>query len=293
MSDQTILALVTALASLIVSIAAATAAYFSNVRSETRIRHLEDKLTEARSERAARREYVYEARKRLYIDFQPVLFQLVERCEGALARIRGIAEEAREERILWPSRLGEGWGNERYHMIATTWDLLTPLAFVRIGQQRLTGLDLSVDRMVRWQYLLSRELYTSWIMGNELAAQKPVLSYDDQEQPTRQHVLSGYLEKIVDCLIRVDESGRLACIRFSEFYDSFSDQGFVETLADITVPLTNFHPRQKPLLWRLLLTQAHLHMAIIKTFEQSAEENDSKPVHPVDVFLPADWDAFD
>ena len=245
MSAQTLLALITALTSLIVSLASAAVAYLSKVRSETRITHLEDRLTEARSERAAKPEYVYEARKRLYTDFQPVLFQLVERCEGALARIRGMAESAREERILWPTRLGEGWSNDPYHMIATTWDLLTPLAFVRIGQQKLTGLDLSVDPMVRWQYRLIRELYTSWTMGNELAVQDPALSYDDQQHPTRQHVLSGYLEQIVDCLVQVDETGRLVCIRFSEFYDAFRDQDFVETFADITVPLTNFHPQTK------------------------------------------------
>jgi hypothetical protein len=57
-------------------------------------------------------------------------------------------------------------------MIATTWDLLTPLAFARIAQQRLTGLDLSLDSVVRWQYLLSKELYASYWRPNGLVSRE-------------------------------------------------------------------------------------------------------------------------
>ncbi len=196
MSDQTILAVATAIISLIVSVVTAVVAYVSKLSSETRIAQLQDRLTEARSERGARRDYMYEARKRLYSDFQPVLFQMVERCDGALNRIRdGIAGGAREGRILWPSRLGEDWTGDPYHMISTAWDLLAPLAFFRI-----------------WQYRLAKELYTTWTMGNELASQDPALPYEDAEPARRQHLLSGHLENVIDCLIRADENGRLSCI---------------------------------------------------------------------------------
>ena len=87
-------------------------------------------------------------------------------------------------------------------MISTSWDLLAPLALFRIGQQKLTGLDMSVDAVTGWQYLLARELYSSWAMGYELAAEEPVLPFDDQERSTRQDMLSGHLEQIADCLIR-------------------------------------------------------------------------------------------
>jgi hypothetical protein len=291
MSGQIILAVAAALTSLIVSVVTAAVAYGSN----RRIAQLEDRLTEARSERAAWRDYVYEARKRLYSDFQPVLFQMVERCDGALNRIRdGMAAGAREKRILWPSRLGEGWINDPYHMISTTWDLLTPLAFFRIGQQKLTGLDLSVDPVIRWQYRLAKELYATWALGNELAAQEPALPYNDEEPAQRQHLLTGHLENVIDCLIRADESGRLSCIRFGEFYDTFQrmDPELDESLIYMTYPLTNFHPQRKPVLWRVLITQAHLYMAIIKTFEGS-HDGDPHLIHPVDALTPDDWNAFD
>jgi len=293
MSGQMIIALIAAAASLVVSVATAAVSYSFRRRSDTELARLQDQLTEERSERSARRDYVYEAQKRLYTEFQPVLFQMVERCNGALARIKGMAESARTGRILWPGRLGEGWEDDPNHMISMSWDLLAPLALFRIGQQKLTGLDLSVDTVIGWQYLLARELYSSWAMGYELAAEEPTLPFDDEERETRQHVLLSHLEQMADCLIRHDEPGQLSCIRFSEFDSAFfKDPEFVEAMPHITLPLTNFHPQRKPVLWRLLLTQAHLHTAIIMTFATVVDGHPQR-IHPVDALTPAGWDDFD
>ena len=293
MSGQTLIALITAAASLVVSVTTAAVSSSFRRRSETELARLQSQLTEEQSERAARRDYVYEAQKRLYTEFQPLLFQMTERCNSALVRIKGMAESSRSGRILWPSRLGEGWKDDPSHMITTSWDLLAPLTLFRIGQQKLTGLDMSVDAVTGWQYLLARELYSSWGMGYELAAEEPALAFDDQERETRQHVLSGRLEQITDRLIHHDDQGRLSCIRFSEFYSAFfEDSEFSETLTGITLPLTNFDPQRKPVLWRLLLTQVHLHTAIIKTFA-TVVDNRPQRIHPVDALTSADCDDFD
>src|SRR5919197_877899 len=61
-----------------------------------------------RDERAARREYEYNARQKLYEDFQPILFKFNESCDGAMQRIFSLARAVREGRI---SRFKErkGW----------------------------------------------------------------------------------------------------------------------------------------------------------------------------------------
>jgi hypothetical protein len=179
-------------------------------------------------------------------------------------------------------------------MISTSWDLLAPLALFRIGQQKLTGVDMSVDAVTAWQYVLAREMYSSWGMGSELAIEEPpVLPFDDEERETRQYILSGHLEEIADCLIRRDEQGQLSCISFSEFKKAFfKDPEFTEALSHITLPLTNFHPQRKPVLWRLLLTQAHLHAALIKTFA-SVADNRPQRIHPVDALTAGEWNDFD
>lgn len=155
MSGQTLIALITAGASLVVSVATAAVSSSFRRHSETELARLQSQLTEEQSERDARRDYVYEARKRLYTEFQPTLFQMTERCSAAMTRITGMAESARTGRILWPGRLGDGWEDDPNHMISTSWDLLAPLALFRIGQQKLTGVDMSVDAVTAWQYLLA------------------------------------------------------------------------------------------------------------------------------------------
>lgn len=295
MSGQTLIALITAVASLVVSVVTAAVSSRFRQRSETELEKLRNELAEEQSERAARRDYVYDARKRLYTEFQPVLFQMTERCSGAMVRIKDMAESARTGRISWPGRLGEGWEDDPNHMISTSWDLMVPLALFRIGQKKLTGLDMSVDNVTGWQYLLARELYSSWGTGYQLAAEKPALHHDDEERETRQYILSSHLEQIADCLIRPDEQRQLSCIRFSEFSSAFSkddDPDFTDALSHITLPLTNFHPQGKPVLWRLLLVQAHLHAAIIKTFATVADDRPQR-IHPVDALTPDEWDEFD
>ena len=54
-------------------ITAAVAAFFAR-KNETRLRRLENDLAIKRAELDARRDYEYEARKRLYQECEPILF---------------------------------------------------------------------------------------------------------------------------------------------------------------------------------------------------------------------------
>jgi hypothetical protein len=292
-SEPALLALIAAVTSLVVSIVSAALTYFTRIRTDTRIALLQDTLHAAGEERRARRDYEYEARKRLYTEFQPVLFLMRERCDIAFQRIRGgIVEGAKRGRILSPSRLGTGWTEDRYHMTSTIWDLVTPLVYFRIGQQKLTGVDLSVDPVIRWQYLLAREMYTGWTLGNDLADQPPTIAYDDQNWISRQHLLSGYLEQAVDCLIREDGERRF-CIRYGDFSDKLSsDPAFAAAMEHFTAPFTDFHPARKPVLWRILLGQVHLYRALMETFDATPEST-SRLTHPAETVPTSEWDTYD
>jgi hypothetical protein len=125
---------------------------------------------------------------------------------------------------------------------------LAPSALFRIGQQKLTVVDMSVDKMTAWQYLLARELYSSWGIGpDRAAAENPVLPYDDEDLKTRQYIRSNHLEEIADFLIHHNEKGQLSLIRFSEFSSAFfNDREFAEARRHITCPLTNFTRNASP-----------------------------------------------
>ena len=91
-----------------------------------------DTLTETQAERAARRDYQYEARKRLYQQYEPLLFQLVEHCESAKERIYSLARSAKEgdlEKVGWLSKWDE------YYLYSTIYFLLSPLVIFKLMQQ--------------------------------------------------------------------------------------------------------------------------------------------------------------
>jgi len=75
MSGQTLIALITAVTSLVVSVVTAAVSSSFRRRSETELAKLKNQLTEEQSERAARRAYVYDARKRLYLLAPSALFR--------------------------------------------------------------------------------------------------------------------------------------------------------------------------------------------------------------------------
>jgi hypothetical protein len=115
---------------------------------------------------------------------------------------------------------------------------------------------------------------------------------DDEESETRQHLFSGHLERAVDHMIQVDSTGQPVCIRYADFSRDFLTEEQWPAFRHIARVLTDFHPARKPVFWRILLTQAHLHAAFIKTFESSAGASPS-PVGPLDALPETKWDDYD
>ena len=65
---------------------------------------LRGRLREVEAERDARRDYEYEARKRLYSEIQPLLFQLKELSESAYRWVMSLARTAQQDQLSWLSR---------------------------------------------------------------------------------------------------------------------------------------------------------------------------------------------
>jgi DNA repair exonuclease SbcCD ATPase subunit len=65
---------------------------------------LRGRLREVEAERDARRDYEYEARKRLYSEIQPLLFQLQELSESAYRWVMSLARTAQQDQLSWLSK---------------------------------------------------------------------------------------------------------------------------------------------------------------------------------------------
>ena len=96
MSAQIWAALIAAVASLIVAIVTA----FKTYRAQQALARLDSQLQEQRAERDARRDYEYEAKKRLYTQCEPIIFQAMELAENFRHRVLSLARSARTGDLL-------------------------------------------------------------------------------------------------------------------------------------------------------------------------------------------------
>jgi hypothetical protein len=235
-------------------------------------------LGERKSEEDARRDYDYEARKRLYREAEPLLFHLSEASENALHRIFSLVRTARRG-DLGPKQ--SSWLRQPgYYMATTIYDLLAPVVIFRLLQDRLTLVDLTRDRRISNHYLLAKWLHISFTDDFVLAQMEPLLEYAPfingwekkrlamPEKHWRQGHPLGKLDVSIETMVKPAQDGPGRCMSFGEFETAFykdlkSDESKFAVFADMFL---NFHPARRPILWRILVVQAHLHAALMGAF---------------------------
>ena len=286
--------IVLAIIALISSIITAAATAIFARRNEIRIKHLENDLAIKRAEQDARRDYEYEAKKRLYQECEPILFQFAELSESSLRRIYALARNAREGN-LGPHRY---WlSTDHYFMRSTIYRLLAPMAAYKLLQRRLTTIDLELDHSINIQYNLAKKLYYTFTSSPDLARCKPVIPYDpDQigselstiteserkENRTKypekfwlQGLKVGMLDTLTENLIVSDGSTNSRIKSFGEFEREFFTKGSRHSTLEnnefeiFFTLFSYFHPKTRPVLWRVLITQAYLYKAILNIRNRS------------------------
>ncbi len=297
-STDVLAALVTAIGSLVVAVMTAALSYRATKRSNAQVAA----LTERQAERDAQRDYVYEARKRLYTDLQPIFFQLADLSASADMHISAIARTGRQ------GHLGTGpesWVHtDEYYILSTVHRLLVPLVLYRSCQRRLTSLDLTVEPALREQYRYARALYAVWNAGFNLAQAAPPIAYDPhndaaaqlaQTEPAvygLQHLYAGQVDRIVGALTIAD--GHPATPRpltYAEFEDAHNAAGgsMAARIAPAVALIRDFAPATSPVLWRMLLGQAHLHRALVRSVDAGTDGF----ISPLEAIPTAEWEQFD
>jgi hypothetical protein len=216
---------------------------------------LTDRLSRQAAEESARRDYEYEARKRLYAQIQPLLFQLAELCESSYDRIVNL-QQARVFRLL------ESPGS--YVMLSTIHRLASPLVVVRQIRRSLTAVDLGVDSTVRGQYLVAKEIARTLTCGQQLAETDPQLNYRWKTKTERQYIGVGELEMLVTLLTIRDPDGSTRWMDYTEFQASYQNDERARQLVNrIQIPLLGANPLTKPVVWRTLVAQAYFQSVMI------------------------------
>jgi hypothetical protein len=252
--------------------------------------------TRRNGDHAARREYEYRARTAVFEQMQPVLFQLAERCDDAFQRLSGLAKSAKSGRLDVGNPKHRLRADSHYYLPSTIYRLIAPLVAVRMCETEIGRLDVSLAPALANQYRLAKRLYRSWNSGDALACRGVRLPYDsDGPIELRQHIRLGAIDQIVD-LMTTTENGSVRCLRYGEFQQLYNKHAKREpsrpdALCRLKVLLTDFHPQEKPVLWRILLTQAVLCHAIAQAFESASTSPMATP--SLDLFETMPRDDFD
>jgi hypothetical protein len=269
-------------------IVAAVITQISSSRTQRKIKALEQQNSEAlarlnaqistaQSEDDARRDYEYEARKRLYKECEPVLFRLFEASENALHRVFSLARTARNGNL----GASESWlDSPDYYMASTVYHLLVPSATFRLLKERLTMVDLTVDEAICRYYIIAKRIYLSFTEDFALAKFAPTLEYDPfadessglretyPEKHSRQGLTLGDLDVAIENLLKEESPGSFRCLTFGEFEMAFYQdvKAGGSRFGSFAEMLLKFHPLKRPILWRILVVQAKLYSQILESF---------------------------
>jgi len=274
-----------------------------SVWNAARVRGLERFKSELKREEAganARLDYEYEARKRLYATFEPSAFQLLELGRYALSRITRLTEPDLWENLVPaepdppPETRRPPMAAANYSVISTLYGLFAPLVVVRNMRRGLTLLDLSLEPRIHLQYELAAAIYGSFSDDTRLSALAPSLPYDPFAKDWRrlraidpakywwQGLTMGRLEGILDVLTGTDTATHTPRVisfgEFEELYDKIATSGTDmerKNLAVATNALLGFRPETRPVFWRLLIVQARLYQALMRTKDAAFRQPES------------------
>jgi len=246
-------------------------------------------LTTERDEVTARREYEYDARKKLYEAYEPLLFQFNELSENALRRVIAIARESRRGKL----EENKGWlSTSGYYLDSTMYRLLIPLATFNLMQKKLTMFDLKLNPFFHQQYLLAKLLYHTFAHDIRIASIEPeIKNYDpnlilkEDSNFRKQGIFIGIIDNIADVLVIKDESRVMTFGEFSKCMSNNSERKYFQPVVEI---LTNFRPRHAPVLWRILMAQAFIYRSILVNYEKHYEKENVN-LKEILLSIPSNW----
>jgi len=254
-------------------IVAIVSAIFSGVTTRSQV-VLKNRLDQQAKAEDARQAYEYDARKRLYRECEPLLFQTRELANEARERIIGLAVAARNGDIGVD---GAGWlAKPGYYTLSTCYRLVAPATTYLLLQRRLTDFDLGLEPRIQAQYEVLKQLYVS-VSDDFGLAEAVGLDYhpDDAdpgkrdrdklraEQPAiywRQGLYRGTMSLIGDAFITKEGEVR-RCKTFSEFYVEAQDRrsSIGRVLPELLDLVQGFHPARRPVLWLVMVEQLMLY----------------------------------
>lgn len=249
---------------------------------------LNHRLGEEQDAAKAKRDYEYEARKRLYSELYPLGYQLGQAARRARHRIMNLALASRIGALATGP---DNWmtGRDPYYFSSVIHNLIAPLAIQELITRKLTLLDLRLDRDLQIQHLVADRTYEALRSDFNLVDPRypPIdfgaagIKYAPPENPPaalpseaeqrwqwRQGLYSGQIGEAVGALL-ISEGTSVHVMTYAEFVRTLAgadlraapDPGgrageLKQALRPLIEVFRAFHPACRPITWRILLAQA-------------------------------------
>jgi hypothetical protein len=265
------------------------------------------KLQEAKAEQDARRDYEYEARKRLYQELEPLIFLHVEDSENAYNHIIELANMARLGTLS--VNITDKKENN-YYLKATIYKLIRPMAVFRLMQRHLTSYDLHLEDYFRLQYILAKCLYFSCTddyyvaLGSRkredyklclICAFQGYLKHSEEKKEKTLHpdhivynilgMTRGVIDNLANSLIKFDENDKTyRVMTFDEFEEKHFDNELMkmtpsmlrvcELFSRMSLSNRDSYPSYV-LIWRILVLHACIY-SIMKGIVRQKQSNQER-----------------
>jgi len=133
--------------------------------------------------------------------------------------------------------------------------------------------DLDLVASYKVQYSFANFIHYSFPADFDLAKSEPPLEYDplyyeystsqkNPEKNRRQGIPVGTIDNMIEALLKYDNHGNPQVLSLGEFTRLFTPT-VNTTFATMVSLFIRFHPSTSPVLWRILLAQAHIYQSII------------------------------
>jgi hypothetical protein len=190
----------------------------------------------------AERQYVFEAKKRLYTAIGPLRFQLLLACRDLAGRVQSYGTGRSYEMSL-----------RGYYGRSTLFRILRPLCLSELIERQIAYADFAVDSSAV-DLLRFRGAALAAFSGGNLVEGHPNVNWDTQTE----HVFFDYLGRCANAIMVRQVDGLERAMRFHEFDVLLRERDSASQVAPFPAILENMSPDTKPLFWLRLVAYGHL-----------------------------------
>ena len=230
------------------------------VDTDRELENLKTELHHIEKRQDARVEYEFEARKRLYAEIEPILFEVSHACEEVFNRVANMAQASRNGNLGASATSWLMKGSDGYYRRSTVYRLLRTAALYQLTRRRMTQVDQRLDPNIAMRLDLLSLLSDMITLHFRLSSEPPSLQYQPygSNPPLFQGVYSGHADNAALFLCDRFGSAEERVLTFGEFEQAWEDKKAVgwNSVGIVAALFDDFHPDGRPVLWRILLAMA-------------------------------------